>query len=228
MRQFAVIGLGRFGSSVAKTLSEKGKEVLGIDKREQIVQEMSEVISQAVCVDAKDDKALKALGLQNLDVAIVAIGDLEASILITLMLKEMGVKEIVAKAVTDDHKQVLKKIGATRIVMPERDMGQRVGSTLVTPQVLDHIDLSNDSSIVEIVSPPDFVGKSLKELGIRAKHGINVIAIKRKTKSVSAKGETKDEEKIEVTPEASEIIRDKDILVIIGPNNKIEKLKKKH
>ena len=228
MRQFAVIGLGRFGSSVARTLSEKGREVLGVDSREQVVQEMSEVISQAVCVDAKDDKALRALGIQNVDVAVVAIGDLEASILITLMLKEIGVKEIVAKAVTDDHKKVLEKIGATRIVMPERDMGQRVGSALVTPQVLDHIDLSADSSIVEIVSPGDFVGKSLKELDVRARYGVNVIAVKRKVKSLSAKGEAKDEEKIEVTPEAGEIIRDKDVLVIIGPNDKIEKLKKKH
>ena len=228
MRQFAVIGLGRFGSSVAKTLSEKGKEVLGIDKREQIVQEMSEAISQAVCVDARDEKALKALGIQNVDVAIVAIGNLEASILITLMLKQMGIKEIVVKAVTDDHKEVLEKIGATRIVMPERDMGQRIGNALVTPQVLDHIDLSGDSSIVEIVSPEDFVGKSLRELGIRAKHGINVIAIKRKVESLSAKGEAKEEHKIEVTPEADEIIRDKDILVVIGPNDKIEKLKRKH
>ncbi len=228
MRQFAVIGLGRFGFSVAKTLSEKGKEVIGIDNREQIVQEMSEVVSQAVCVDAKDDKALKALGIQDVDVAVVAIGDLEASILITLMLKEMGVKEIVAKALTDDHKKVLEKIGATRIVMPERDMGQRVGNALVTPQVLDHIDLSKDSSIVEIVSPPDFVGRSLKELDVRAKYGVNVIAIKRKVKAISARGETKDEEKIEVTPEANEVIRDKDVLVIIGPNDKIERLKRKH
>jgi len=228
MRQFAVIGLGRFGSSVARTLSEKGKEVVGVDRREQVVQEMSEVISQAVCVDAKDDKTLKALGIKNVDVAVVAIGDLEASILITLMLKEMGVKEIVAKAVTEDHKKVLEKIGATRIVMPERDMGQRVANALVTPQVLDHIDLSGDSSIVEIVSPAEFVGKSLRELDIRAKHGINVIALKRKVKAISAKGEPEVEEKIEVTPKASEIIRDKDVLVVIGPNDKIEKLKKKH
>jgi len=228
MRQFAVIGLGRFGSSIARTLSEKGKEVLGVDRREQVVQEMSEVISQAVCVDDKDEKALKALGIQNVDVAVVAIGALEASILITLMLKEMGIKEIVAKALTEDHKKVLERIGATRIVMPERDMGQRVGSALVTPQGLDHIDLSADSSIVEIVSPEDFVGKSLKELNVRARYGVNVIAIKRTVKSLSAKGEAKDEEKIEVTPEAGEIIRDKDVLVIIGPNDKIEKLKKKH
>ena len=228
MRQFAVIGLGRFGSSVAKTLSEKGKEVLGIDYREQVIQDMSEVISQAVCADAKDEKALRALGIQDIDVAVVAIGNLEASVLITLMLKEIGIKEIVVKALTDDHKKVLEKIGATRIVMPERDMGQRVGNALVTPQVLDHIDLSADSSIVEIVSPQDFIGKSLRELDIRAKHGINVIAIKRKVKSISDKGETAYKEKIEVTPEAGEIIRVKDVLVVIGPNDKIENLKKKH
>lgn len=226
MRQFAVIGLGRFGSSVARTLSEKGKEVIGIDLREQVVQEMSEVISQAICVDAKDEKALKALGIQNVDVAIVAIGDLEASILITLMLKEMGIKEIVAKAVTEDHKKVLEKIGATRIVMPERDMGQRVAGALIAPQVLEHIDLSEDSSIVEIVPPEDFVGKSLRELNIRAQYGVNVIAIKRKAKSLLGKGETKVEEKIVVTPQADEIIRTKDVLIVIGSNENIEMLKK--
>lgn len=228
MRRFAVIGLGRFGSSVARTLSEKGKEVIGVDLSEQTVQEMSDVISQAICADAKDEKSLKAIGIQNVDVAIVAIGDLEASILITLTLKEMGIKEIVAKAVTEDHKKVLEKIGATRIVMPERDMGQRIASALLTPQVLEHIDLSSDSSIVEIISPPDFVGKSLKDLDIRARHGINIIAIKRKLKSVAANGEVREEEKIEVVPKAEEIIRAKDILVIIGPNNSIENLKKKH
>ena len=228
MRQFAVIGLGRFGSSVAKTLSEKGKEVLGIDRKDQIVQDMSEAITQAVCVDAKDEKALKAVGIENVDVAVVAIGNLEASILITLMLKEIGIKEIVVKAVTEGHKKVLEKIGATRIVMPERDMGQRVASALVTPQVLDHIDLSGDSSIVEIISPPDFVGRTLKDLDVRAKYGINVIAIKRKIRSLSAKGDAKYEEKIEVTPQADEIIRERDVLVVIGPNDKIEKLKKKH
>jgi len=226
MRQFAVIGLGRFGSSVAKTLSEKGKEVIGVDSNEQIVQEISESISRAVCVDARDEKALKALGVQNVDVAIVAIGELEASILITMTLKELGVKEIVAKAATDDHKTVLEKVGATRIVMPERDMGQRVASSLATPQVLDHIDLSGDSSIVEIISPPDFAGKTLRELDIRAKHGINVIALKRKIKPLSAKGEAK--EKIEVAPKADEVIRADDVLVIIGRNDYIEKLKKKH
>jgi len=228
MRQFAVIGLGRFGSSVARTLSEKGQEVLGIDRREQVVQDISDLISQAVCVDARDEKAVRALGIQNIDVAIVAIGDLEASILITLMLKEMGIKEIVAKAMTDDHKTVLEKIGATRIVMPERDMGQRVANALVTPQVLDHIDLSGDSSIVEIVAPDDFVGKSLRSLEVRAKYGVNVIAIKRKSKALSLKGEAKEREKIVVTPEADEVIKDKDVLVVIGPNKNIEELKKKH
>ena len=228
MRQFAIIGLGRFGSSVAKTLSEKGMEVIGVDMKEQVVQEMSEVISQAVCVDAKDEKSLKAVGIQNVDVAVIAIGELEASILITLTLKEMGIKEIVAKAVTDDHKKVLEKIGATRIVMPERDMGQRIASALVTPRVLDHIDLSADSSMVEIISPQDFVGKSLRELDIRAQYGVNVIALKRKVKSLSQDGNAQDEDKVIVTPKADEIIRVNDVLLIIGTNDNIENLKKKH
>jgi len=135
MRQFAVVGLGRFGSSVAETLSSKGCQVLAIDTDEEKVQDLSELVAQAVCVDATDEKALKAVGIEPVDVAIVSVGgNIESSVLITLVLKEIGIKEVIAKAVTKDHGKVLEKVGADRVVFPERDMGIRIANALTSPK----------------------------------------------------------------------------------------------
>jgi len=224
MRQFAVIGMGRFGATVAKTLSEKGYQVLAIDVNESIIQDVADEVTQAVCLDATDEKALRSVGIENVDVAIVGAGtNLEASILITLNLKEIGVKEIVCKAISQDHKKVLEKIGATRVVQPEREMGARVANSLVSTNVIEHIELSGESSIVELISPKDFVGKNLRELDVRAKYGVNVIALKRKIPSASKKEE---EEIVNVSPKAEDIINKGDILIILGPNESIEKLRK--
>ena len=226
MRQFAVIGMGRFGASVAEVLSEKGYQVLAIDTDESIIQDISDEVTQAVCLDATDEKALRSVGIENVDVAIVGIGtNLEASILITLSLKEIGIKEIVCKAISQDHKKVLEKIGATRVVQPEREMGTRVANSLVSTNVIEHIELSGESSIVELISPKDFIGKSLREIDVRAKYGVNVIALKRKIPSASKKEE---EEIVNVSPKAEDVINRGDILIILGPNENIEKLQKKH
>ncbi len=223
MRQFAVIGLGRFGSSVAKTLSGKGYQVLAIDSKEAIVQDLIDDVTQAVCLDATDDKALKTVGINNVDVAIVGIGsDLDASILITLNLKEMGIKEIICKAVNEDHKKVLEKIGATKIIQPEKEMGIRLANGLTSTSVIEHIGLSEESSIVELKVPKQFVGKSLRELDIRAKFGVNVIAIKTQIPSASKNGE---EEIVNVSPRAEDIIKRGDMLVVLGSNENVDKLK---
>jgi len=228
MRQFVVIGLGRFGFSVAKTLSEKGHQVLGIDIDEDKVQDISEIVTQAVCADATDEKALKAIGLENVDVAVVGMGDnKESSILTTLILKEMGIKEIVAKAVTEDHKKVLQKVGATKVVSPERDMGIRVANSLVSPTVIEHIELSEDSSIAELIPPTEYINKSLKDIDIRKRYGLNIIAIKKKMKIVTKEGEVKEEHKINVAPEPGDMIRDKDMLIVVGTNEHIEAFKKR-
>ncbi len=220
MRQFAVVGLGRFGSSVAETLSSKGCQVLAIDTDEEKVQDLSEVVAQAVCVDATDGKALKAVGIEPVDVAIVSVGgNIESSVLITLVLKEIGIKEVIAKAVTKDHGKVLEKVGADRVVFPERDMGIRIANALTSPKVSEHIDLSSECSIIEIKAPEEFMGKSLKHLNLRVEFGLNIVAIKSK----DAKGE----EVINPTPEADYKIRPQDKLMIVGPNQNIEKLKKK-
>ena len=227
MRQFAVIGLGRFGSGVAQTLSEKGYQVLAIDTDVNIIQDLSDVVTQAVCLDSTDAKALNAVGIKNVDVAICGIGtNLQASILTTLNLKEIGIKEIICKAVNVEHRKVLERIGATRVIQPERDMGARLANSLVSTRVVEHIELTEDSSIVELIPPKEVIGKSLRQADVRAKYGVNVIAIKKKAKALDKEGRLKEEEKINVSPQASDVIKRGDILVVIGTNADIEKLKR--
>lgn len=228
MRQFAVIGLGRFGFSVAKTLSEKGHQVLGIDIDEDKVQDVSEIVTQAICADGTDEKALKAVGIENVDVAVIGMGDnIEASILTTLILKELGIKEIVSKAVTEDHSKVLQRVGATKVVAPEKDMGIRVANSLISPTVIEHIELSEDSSIVELIPPGEYINKSLRDIDIRKKYGLNIIAIKKKMKIVTKEGEVREEQKINVAPEPGDMIREGDILIVVGTNEHIEEFKKR-
>jgi trk system potassium uptake protein TrkA len=209
-RQFAVIGLGRFGSSVAKTLSKMNFEVLAIDDREDRIQEMSAIVTHAVQADSTDEEALRAMGIRNFDVVVVAIGeDIQASILTTLILKEIGIPTIVVKAVNELHGKVLKKIGADKVIYPERDMGQRVAHHLISSNILDHIELSADYSIVEISVSNQMVGKSLRQLDIRAKYGCNVIAIKQ-------------QEKLIIPPSGEDPLKPEDVLVIVGNNENLQ------
>jgi len=223
MRQFAVIGLGRFGWSVAKTLSEKGHQVLAIDKDQELVQEVSEFVTEAVQVDSTDEKSLKAVGIMDVDVAIVSIGtNLEASVLTALILKELGIQHIVARAVTDEHGKVLEKVGATKVIFLERDMGSRVANSLISPSILEHIELSPEFSIMETVPPKEFIGKSIRDLDVRAKHGLDIIAVRKKDKPADGGSE------INVAPKADYIIKQGDIFVIIGANVNLDKFKKKY
>ncbi len=230
MRRFAVIGLGRFGSSIARTLGEKGQEVIAIDNNEELVQDIMDSVTKSICLDATDEKAMKSAGLEDIEVAVCAIGtNVESSVLVTLLLKDLGIPNVVCKAVNEAHKKALEKIGATRVILPEREMGTRVANTLVSPsdKVVEHIDVSDISSIIEIKPPNEFIGKSLRELKVRAEYGVNVIAIKRKIKA-TREGESLEEEKIDINPQADDIITKGDILVVFGENKKIEELKKKH
>ncbi|MDK2821354.1 MAG: trk/ktr system potassium uptake protein [Clostridia bacterium] len=212
MKQFAVIGLGRFGISVARTLSRMGHEVIAIDSDEQKVENIMDEVTTAIQADARDEQTLKSIGIQNADVVIVAIGEnVEANILVTLMVKEMGVKTVVAKAINSLHGKVLAKIGADKIVFPERDMGARVAYTLTSGNVIDHIELSPDYSILELVAPKRVVGKTLGEINLRAKHGVNVMAIKRNGEIIAAPG-------------ADDVVREGDILVLIGSNRDLKGL----
>lgn len=211
MKQFAVIGLGRFGASLAVSLARMGCEVLAIDSDPAKVEALMDEVTYAVHADARDEEALKAAGVRNVDVAVVAIGEnVEANILVTLMVKEMGVKCVVAKALNELHAKVLAKIGADKIVFPERDMGVRVARTLAAGNVLEHIDLSPEYSIEEIAAPKRLVGKTLGQLNLRAKHGTMVVAIKRERNSIV------------VAPGADDVIKEGDILVLIGPTKALE------
>jgi trk system potassium uptake protein TrkA len=211
-KQFAVIGLGRFGSSIATTLFKLGHEVLAIDANEEKVQKLSETVTHVVQADTTDENSLKALGIRNFDVVVVAIGeDIQANVLTTLILKDLGVKYIVAKAHNELHGKMLAKIGADRIVYPERDMGLRVAHNLVSTNVLEYIELSPDLSIAEISAPKTLVGHSLAESNLRVKYEVNVVAIKR-------------DEILLVPPPSDEKIRTGDILIFVGQTKGIQKM----
>ncbi|MCR2805351.1 potassium channel family protein [Paenibacillus soyae] len=211
-KQFLVIGLGRFGSSITKTLIQNGHEVLAVDKNEQNVQDMASIATHALQADCTDEGVLRELGVSNFTHGIVAIGDdLQASILTTVLLKELNVPKVTAKARNEMHGKVLSKVGADHVVYPERDMGIRLGNQLSSDTLIDYIELSPDYNLAEILAPPAMNGKSLKELHIRAKYGCTIMAIK--------KGHH-----INVSPKADDAIHTGDILLIIGSNEDIRQL----
>lgn len=210
MKQFVVIGCGRFGQSVAIKLAELGSEVMVVDDNQEIIQFMSDKVTYAVQADATDENTIKALGIRNFDVAVVTIGsDIQSSILVTLLVKELGVKYIVAKAQNPAHAKVLYKIGANRVVFPEKEMGVKVAKSLVSSNVLDLIDLAPDVSILEIKMRDEWVGKSLVEINMRRKHQISVIAIK-------------SFDEVDINFEPDRILLKDDILIVIGNNENLK------
>ncbi|QGQ44761.1 potassium channel family protein [Metabacillus sediminilitoris] len=204
IKQYAVIGLGRFGTSIARRLNEAGQEVLGIDVNEERVEDVELYVTHAAVADSTDEKALTSLGVRNFDCVIVAIGnDMQASILTVMLLKDLGVKKVIAKALGKRHGKVLDRIGADWIIYPERDMGERVANQLLSPNMLNYIELSKEYNIEEIMIPSKMAGKNLRELDIRAKYNISVIAI------VS-------EGDIIISPSPEQTIHEGDLLVVIG------------
>ncbi|WP_307302729.1 MULTISPECIES: TrkA family potassium uptake protein [unclassified Paenibacillus] len=211
-KQYAIIGIGRFGSSIAKTLSEMGFDVLAIDSDEHRIQEVSKIVTQAVTADSTDEEALRSLGLRNFDVVVVAIGeDIQSSILTTLILKEMDIPTILVKAQNELHGKVLTRIGADKVIFPERDMGVRVAHHLTSPNVLDYIEISEDYSIVEMKASEPMIGSNLKELNIRVRYSCNVMAIKRGSQ-------------MNIAPSPDERLKPDDILVIVGQKNDLLKM----
>jgi trk system potassium uptake protein TrkA len=216
MKQFAVIGLGRFGSSVARALYDAGHDVLAIDNSMERVENISPYVTHAMQADATDEDALKAMGIRNFDVVIVSIGsDIQASILVTVLCKEAGVNYVVAKANDELHAKVLYKIGADKVVSPERDMGIRVAHNLISANTLDYIEVSPDCNLVEISPLAEWDGKSLRDINMRAKYGINIVAVKR-------------HERLDVSPDAEYVVQKGDILVAIGSTNDIRRIEEKH
>ena len=204
MKSFVVIGLGLFGSSVARQLCALGAEVLAIDTNAELVQQISTEVTSAVVADARDQEVLRALGAHECDCAVVAIGDdLAGSVLATMNMKELGIGHIVCKAHDETHRRVLEKLGAGKVVIPEKEVAEKLARSLTSHSVLEFIELSNDYGIVELPTTRAWVGRNLKELDIRAKHGVNIIAIERNGK-------------ISVSPRAEYELAKNDILVVLG------------
>lgn len=212
MKQFAVIGLGRFGASVAVNLFKQGYDVLAVDSDEEHIQKFSDEVTHVVQADSTDENALKALGIRNFDVVVVAIGeDIQANVMTTLLLKELGVPYVVAKAKNALHGRMLEKVGADKVVYPERDMGVRIAHNIISRNVLDYIELSPDLSIVEVSAPQELVGKTLQQANLRPRFGVNVVAIKRG-------------DELNVSPKAEDSIQKDDVLVVIGNTDGVQSL----
>lgn len=228
MKKFAVIGLGRFGTSVAKTLTAKGQQVIAVDIKESLVQGVMDRVTKAACLDATDETAVRSMAIHDVDVAVNGIGtDIEASILVTLLLKELGVLQVICKADSEAHKKVLEKVGADKVLLPEKDTGRRTAETLISisDKVLDQMGLYGNASILEILTPEEFWGKTLRELKIRKEFGVNILAIKKEAK-LNGDGEKIQSEGVNVTPQADDVIAKGDVLVVFGENDRSEKLKK--
>lgn len=209
MKQFAVIGIGRFGFSLATKLYELGYDVLAIDRDEERIKAIADKVTYAVQADSTDINTLKAIGLRNIDVVVVSIAsDINASLMSTLNVQELGIKEIYAKAQSEQHAKVLRKVGIERVFLPEHDMGKRVAHHIVSNNILDLIELDPDHSIIEVNALISWENKSLEELNLRARYGITVIALKRGMQ-------------LNISPKALDKIQKKDILVVIGDNDSL-------
>jgi len=211
MKQIAVLGLGRFGRSLANTLMDLGHDVLGVDQSEEIVAEMAPRLTNCVQADVKDERALKALGLRNFDVVVISIATLQSSIFATMLLKEMGVQKVVCKATSDLNAKILSRIGADRVIFPERDMGVRLARTIVNADIIDFIALSNTHGMLEITTPRIWINKSIRETDARRKYGVNIVAISRGGQMI-------------VTPSPDEVLREEDAIIIIGSNEQMDLL----
>ena len=209
--QFFVAGLGRFGVSVATTLEKMGYDVMAMDSDEEVVQDLSDTLGYVVCADCSDEKNLVAIGAGNADIAVVSVGELSASLMTTLLLKEMGVKKIVVKALNQIHGKMLQKIGADKIIYSEKEMGVRVAHNLISPGIVDYIEMENNITILSIHVPKDWIGKTLIGSDVRRKYNITVVAIKR-------------EGEMFVNPRPDMQMNANDMLVILGDSESVKRV----
>ena len=217
MKQFAIIGLGTFGYYLATHLYEKGHDVLAIDKNKQRVQEIKDSVSQAVIADATDRKAIESLSIKEMDAAVVCIGsDLSASILATLNLNDIGVKRVLAKAITDSHGRILHKVGALEVLFPEKDLAISLAERLHNPSVLDYLPFLEGYSMIERVVPKSFIGKELKDLDLINKYGIQVLAVKNILP-----------DQLNMIPTGNCVLKNGDTLILLGPNNALDLFREK-
>lgn len=214
-RRFVIIGLGHFGFNVARVLFEEGQEVVAIDQNEELIQDIKDLVSRAYIADVTDKATLEALKVEKADVAVVSLGlKVDASVLVTMYLHEMGIPEIIVKALSDDHAKVLERVGATTVVHVEKEMAIRTAKALVTANVLEHIPLTPGYSIVEVAPPTVFIGKTLKELKLISRYRIQVIAIKEFIP-----------ERMVMIPPMDTVIKDSDLLILMGKDEDIKAIK---
>jgi trk system potassium uptake protein TrkA len=215
MKRVVMIGLGIFGSQLARQIYESGLDVIAVDKNKDVVQRIKDYSTKAVVADASDKEVLESIGISADDVVVISFGeDLSASTLLTLHLKELKVKTIIVKVPNEDHKRILLKVGASEAIIPEREMANKVARSIISPNVLEYLPISEDYTIVELAPPTAFIGKTLADLDLRKKYNLQVIAIR----DVLAN-------KMQLVPRASSIIKDSDVLVIIGKEEDIRKVK---
>lgn len=212
MGEYAIIGMGRFGTSVARTLHQLGHQVLAIDKEEEPLRRVADEVTQAVQLDSTDAEALRRVGITNFSAVVVAIGSaIQESILTTLVLKELGCTKVVAKAASEQQAKVLEKVGADVVVRPERDMGIRIAHTLASPGVLDYLELSPTFSIEELSVSGRMAGQTLGQLDLKARYGVSILLIRRDSQLL-------------ISPSADTVLRDGDVLVVVGENRSLSRL----
>ena len=224
MKKFLIIGLGSFGVTIVETLAAKGADVVAVDIDRNKVEEVKNIATESLSIDTTNEEALKRMGLESIDVAVVAIGEnIESSILTTALLKRLGVTRIVARAVTSLHGQILKEVGARNIVSLEADMGTKIANQLLSGYFMDQIEIADGYSIVSLKTKDDFIGKTLKELDLRKKFGINVVIIKKMEPSIDEEGKNIIKERVNHIPMLNDKIESNDILVVVGSNNDLSR-----
>jgi len=214
MKRVVVIGLGIFGFNLAKDLFEAGVEVIAIDKNKDMVQNIRDYSTKAIMADATDREVMEAIGLEEKDVVVISFGeDLAASTILTLHLKELNLKNIIVKAPNEDHKRILEKVGATEVVIPEREMAAKVARSLISPNVMDYIPLTHEYTVCEIAPPKSFIGRSIADIQLRKKFNIGLLA----SRDVLT-------DEITMIPGGEFVVKDSDILVVIGKEQDIRRI----
>ena len=225
MAQFAVIGLGRFGVTIAETLVKKGAEVIAIDNDEKKVEEVRAFVTNSVCLDSTDEQALRAIDIGNVDAVVIAIGEnIEVSVLTAAILRKIGVGKILAKVDSELHARILTIMGVQRTIFPEQYVGREIANLLISQHVFTYTEISKEHSVVEISIPSFFVGKSLKDLDVRNKYNISIIAIKSTKPKVDELGNNILLENTNVLPSAEDVLQQSDRIIIIGKNNDVDAL----
>jgi trk system potassium uptake protein TrkA len=224
MKQFAVIGLGSFGQRVARTLMQKGSEVVAIDKDATKVEAVKDDVTRAICLDATDEETLAHSGVLDLDAVVVAMGEhMEQAILTTALLKRLGAGYIVARAASELYGQILRDVGADRTVLIEEQMADQVAKTMVAPDIIDQLQLSTGHSLVEMKPLRDMLGRKLGELDVRRRYKVNIIAIKKRIPVINEEGESTFEERTNDVPGPDDRIEAGDVLVVVGANAELER-----